>query len=165
VSLGHGSVGRQADVDDIERRQNYLNGACMLVSRRFVERAGCMRSDYFLYCEEVEWCLRARRLGLRLGYAPGAFVTHLQGTTTGSAGEITQRSWLSVYLNARNQILLARDLYRARLPLIAIGALAALAGKYLRRGAWRQFRDAIAGWCAGLNDERGPPAHVAELTS
>ena len=64
VSIGHGTRhGRGVDPAAVEARQNYLNGASMLVGRRFVEAAGLMREDYFLYCEEVEWCLRARAKG------------------------------------------------------------------------------------------------------
>jgi len=39
---------------------NYILGASMLIDGTFLSRAGHMRDDYFLYCEEVEWCLRAR---------------------------------------------------------------------------------------------------------
>ena len=57
-SLGWGTPGdKPIDPQAIEARQNYLLGASMLVGRAFVERAGLMREDYFLYCEEVEWCL------------------------------------------------------------------------------------------------------------
>ncbi len=46
----------------------------------FVEVNGLMREDYFLYAEEVEWCLRAKRRGLRLGLAPAARILHVRPT-------------------------------------------------------------------------------------
>ena len=80
-SIGIGEpLGAAVDPLWIEREQSYLNGAAMLVGRRFLQVAGMMREEYFLYCEEVEWCLRGVRLGLRLGYAPDARVLHAQGT-------------------------------------------------------------------------------------
>ena len=85
TSMGFGSpTDARVDAQRIETQQNYLNGAAMLVSARFVTVAGPMREDYFLYCEEVEWCLRARALGLTLGFAQAAKVLHYQGTSTGN---------------------------------------------------------------------------------
>ena len=74
-----------------------------------------MRS-FFLYCEEVEWFLRAKRRGLTLGYANNALVRHEQGTTTGASPIMSKKSKLSVYLNERNKILLMRE-DSGKLPL------------------------------------------------
>ena len=157
-SIGHGE-GRSAapDTVDIERRLNYLSGASMLVGRRFLERAGPMREDFFLYCEEVDWCLTARAHGLKLGFAAGAEVLHRQGTTTGTTQRQSTRSWLSVYLDERNKILITRRHFPARLPVAAAAALLLIALRYLRRGAIRQFGYGVSGWLAGLRGESGPP--------
>ena len=49
VSLGHGQPADIAvDPAEIERRQNYLSGASMLVGRAFLQVVGPMREDYFL---------------------------------------------------------------------------------------------------------------------
>jgi GT2 family glycosyltransferase len=158
VSLGYGTpVDASVDAAAVERRQNYLNGASMLVGRAFVERAGLMREDYFLYCEEVEWCLRALGRGLRLGFAPGAAVVHHQGAATGNQGALANRSRLAVYLGERNRILLTRDVRPTLLPVAVPAALGLLALRYLRVGAWAQFGYALEGWLAGLRGERGPP--------
>lgn len=161
VALGHGAVFASApDPAQIERTQNYLSGASMMIGRRFLEQAGPLREDYFLYCEEVEWCLRALARGMRLGFTPDAIVIHRQGSTTGSNVPLRRRGRAPVYLDARNQILLTRDLWPWRLPVAAPAVLAILALQYLRRGAWRQFADGVAGWQAGLAGERGRPAWI-----
>jgi GT2 family glycosyltransferase len=158
VSLGNGaSINDAIDAAAIERNQNYLLGASMLVSRRFVEVGGVMREDYFLYCEEVEWCLRAARAGLRLGFAPDARVLHHQGTTTGAGSDIAAQPRLPVYLGERNKILLTRDLFPGRLPITLFLALGVILARYARRGAWRQVGFAAAGWWSGLLNRRGPP--------
>lgn len=159
ISIGHGNDReRPVSIDNIERRQTYLNGASMMINRRFLEVTGPMREDYFLYCEEVEWCLRAINLGMRLGFAPGADVLHYQGTTTGNNINFTRKTRGPIYLGERNGILLTRDLYPWRLPLVALTTFLLLALRYLRRGAWRQFFYGLQGWAAGLLNERGPPA-------
>lgn len=161
-SFGHGAPGGAVvDADAIERRTNYITGASMLVARDFIARCGLMREDYFLYCEEVEWCLRARRLGLRLGFATGAPVVHISGTATGAGNLLVNASRLSVYLKERNRLLLTRDVYGALLLVTAPVALVHIAARYLKRAAFRQLGYALQGWAAGVRGERGPPGWLA----
>jgi N-acetylglucosaminyl-diphospho-decaprenol L-rhamnosyltransferase len=158
VSIGHGKDSSgPIDLGVVEAAQSYLNGACMLVGRGFVAAIGPMREDYFLYCEEVEWCLRARKAGLRLGFTPVARILHHAGTTTGSYNAIRNRPRLPVYLNERNRLLLTRDLFPAYLIVAAPAALALLLLRYGRSGAWVQLRYALAGWFAGIRNARGVP--------
>lgn len=162
VSLGHSSsLSNEPDQAEIERRQNYLNGASMMMGRRFLETVGPMREEYFLYCEEVEWCLRGVSLGMRLGYTPGARVLHYAGTTTGSYDDIRQRPRMPVYLNERNKMLTTWDCFPARLPVAAVASILLLVLRFGRRGAWRQVGYGMAGWAAGLLNRRGPPSWVA----
>lgn len=157
-SIGHGEpLDASPDTDDIERRQNYLSGASMLVGRRFLERAGPMPEDFFLYAEEVDWCLTAQARGLKLGFATGADVLHRQGTTTGTTQQLSTRSWLSVYCDERNKMLVTRRHFPARLPVAAAAALLLIGLRYLRRGAVRQFGYGVSGWFAGVRGESGPP--------
>jgi hypothetical protein len=140
---------------------SYLSGASMLVGRRFLERAGPMREDYFLYGEEVEWCLRAKARGARLAVENDAQVQHAQGTTTGSVGAVTQRSRLAVFLDERNKILIIRDCFPNLLPVASAGSLVMLFMRFARRGAWAQSRYALQGWWDGLLNRRGKPSWVA----
>ena len=71
--------------DEVEARINYVCGACVMASRRFVETVGLLDEGYFLYCEEQDWAYRA---GGRfdLAYAPDALVWHREGASTGWNG-------------------------------------------------------------------------------
>ena len=62
---------------------DYLTGACLLVRKELLERVGLLRTDYFLYWEDVDWCFRARQLGYRLAYVPSAIVWHKAGAIQG----------------------------------------------------------------------------------
>ena len=158
-SIGHGSaLSTLPNPAAIEREQNYLNGASMMMSRRFLEVVGPMQEEYFLYCEEVEWCLRGVQRGMRLGFAPDARVLHYAGTTTGSYDDITQRPCMPVYLNERNKILTTRDRFPARLPVAALASFALIFMRFGRRKAWKQVGYGVSGWMAGLADSRGVPA-------
>jgi N-acetylglucosaminyl-diphospho-decaprenol L-rhamnosyltransferase len=158
VSIGVGaSLESVPSSADVERSQSYLIGASMLVGREFVERVGLMPEDYFLYCEEIDWCLKAARKGLRLGFAPQAKVLHQQGTSTGRTTSVKSRSKLSVYLDERNRIVLTKTHFPSRFPVASLAALLLITLRYLRRGAFRQFVYGVCGWFAGVMGQRGTP--------
>ena len=163
ISIGYGLPVTTPPPHDIETRQNYLNGANMLVSRRFVETCGPMREDYFLYCEEVEWCLRAISKGLKLGFAPNAPVLHHQGTTMENFSDLKRRGPLSIYLTERNRIHLTRDLFPRSLLVVTASAIPYILYKFARRGAWKQSTYGIRGVLAALRGERGPPVWAVKI--
>jgi GT2 family glycosyltransferase len=152
-SIGSGQdLDARIDQAAIERKMTYISGASMLVSKAFLAAAGPMREDYFLYCEEIDWCIRARQAGMRLGLAVQARVLHGHGTTTGSGASLSSRPRLPIYFDERNKMLLTREHYPARFPVACLAALALLMWRYF--GARRQFGYALEGWwngCRGRN--------------
>ncbi len=159
VSLGFNKrLDEAVDGAVIERKQNYLSGASMMISRAFLQAAGPMREDYFLYCEEVDWCLRAIKRGLRLGFEPAARVLHVTGTTTGAYDPIRERGRTPIYLSARNAVLLLRDHAPPMLPIATLALLIQQTIKFGRRRAWRQLGFALSGLRDGLLNRRGPPS-------
>lgn len=142
------------DIAAVEAQMDYVNGACMLVTRAFLTAIGPMRDDYFLYCEEVDWCLR--RGQFRLGYAHDCLIFHAHGSTIGSSTSRQGRSRLSVYLDERNKLLLTRRLFPKLFPFTAVIALV-LNAQYLQHRAWKNFFVALEGWWAGLRGETGKP--------
>jgi GT2 family glycosyltransferase len=61
---------------DISAEVDYVIGAAVLVRASVLDRIGLLDPDFFLYREDVDWCLRARRLGYRTLYVPEARVWH-----------------------------------------------------------------------------------------
>lgn len=157
-AIGHGApLSRLPAVEEIERQLDFLSGASCLIGPALVRTVGLMREDYFLYAEEVEWFVRARQHGLRIGFSPDARVLHHQGATTGSAASLTARPRLPIYLDERNRMHVVRDTDRASLPLALAASSTLSALRFARRGAWRQWRWALQGWLAALRNERGVP--------
>lgn len=147
---------------EVEPQLSFISGASLLVSQRFIAETGLMREDYFLYGEEVEWCLRARAKGLRLRFCREAVVLHYQGTTTGSAHDIGQQHRLPVYCDERNRVLTLRDTAGpAMFAVGAVGALLLLLWRYGRRAAWSQLGYALNGWWAAICNRRGKPDWLA----
>jgi N-acetylglucosaminyl-diphospho-decaprenol L-rhamnosyltransferase len=158
VSIGSGApLSTHFDQAKVEAQLDYLVGASMLIHRRFCAKAGLMREDYFLYAEEIEWFLRGAKAGTRLGFAPGAHVLHHQGTTTGWSEGIEGRPRMPIYLDERNRILIARDRFPGRWPLVATGSLLFMLARFARKHAWRQIVYGMHGWIAGITGERGVP--------
>jgi N-acetylglucosaminyl-diphospho-decaprenol L-rhamnosyltransferase len=159
ISIGHSTdLADAPSTEYIEKHQNYLNGAAMMVSGKFIEATGLMREVYFLYCEEVEWCLRSKQFGMKLGTVKEALVLHHVGTTTGNSRNIKKRRRMPVYLSERNRILLTLDCYPDKLIVALLSAFVMVLVKYGRRGAWRQVIYGLSGWYDGLLGKRGAPS-------
>lgn len=52
--------------------------ACYLIMRRdAIKKVGFMDERFFMYCEDVDWCYRAKNMGLKVYYVPDAPIIHL----------------------------------------------------------------------------------------
>jgi GT2 family glycosyltransferase len=157
-SLGYGEpADASVDVEAVERQLQWISGAALYATRSFVATVGPMAEQYFLYCEDVDWCMRRGRFAL--GYAHNAVVQHAHGTTIGSATELDARSNLSIYLTERNNLLLTRAHFPLLYPIVVFATFC-LIFHYLIRGNRRIFAVAFRGWCAGLRGETGRPTRV-----
>ena len=61
----------------------WVSGAAMLIRREVFEAVGLMDEAYFLYFEETDFTLRARRAGWQTWHVPQARVVHFVGQLTG----------------------------------------------------------------------------------
>jgi hypothetical protein len=64
----------------------YILGAAMLVSKKVFEKIGIFDERYFLYFEDADFCVRARRAGFKLAVAPDAVVYHNPSSSTSKLG-------------------------------------------------------------------------------
>lgn len=60
-------------------------GAFVMMPRRTLERVGLLDETYFLYGEDLDWCRRARRLGIRIVHDPDLVGVHAQGSSAARA--------------------------------------------------------------------------------
>jgi GT2 family glycosyltransferase len=80
------------------REVTFASGCALFVRREAMLAIGGFDPRYFMYEEDVEWCLRARSLGYAIRYLPAALVLHrAQG---GSKGE--EESDRSDFWSTRN---------------------------------------------------------------
>ncbi len=67
------------DAHEIE----WVAGASMMIRREVFDRVGLLDEGYFMYYEEVDFCLQAKRAGWRCWYVPMSRVVHLVGQASG----------------------------------------------------------------------------------
>ena len=87
---------------DTPHTSPYLHGAAIMLKREAIDKAGLMPEAYFLYYEELDWCVSLRRAGYELWYEPRFTVFHKESQSTG------QSSPLRTYYMTRNRMLFAQ---------------------------------------------------------
>jgi GT2 family glycosyltransferase len=108
------------DLETVERRMNYVIGASLLVSNKFLEEIGLMCEEYFLFFEELDWAIRAKGL-YSLAYAPKSVVYHKVGRSIGTSSNPAKKSFICDYFNVRNRLFFTSKYYPFSLPAIYIG--------------------------------------------
>lgn len=76
---------------------DWVSGASMVVRREVFEDIGLMDEAYFLYFEETDFCLAARRAGWSCWYVPNARIMHIAGQSTGVTATDSGRRRLPRY--------------------------------------------------------------------
>lgn len=56
-------------------------GAFLMMRRRTMEQVGLLDERFFMYCEDEDWCFRAKRAGWKVVYNPRAQVIHNKGSS------------------------------------------------------------------------------------
>lgn len=99
IHSGHGNPLEQAPV--IETDVQFITGAAPMFHGSAWLKLGGFREDLFLYWEDVDISLRAKRLGLRLLMIPTARIWHREG---GSSSEQDGLSATYYYYAQRNRL-------------------------------------------------------------
>ena len=134
--------------DFAEKKQvSFITFCCVLLPRTVIEQVGYLDETLFMYCEDVDYCIRLGQAGVPMWFLPDAVIHHKAG---GSAGGM-----LSVYYITRNTLYLtckgksaAYKKWKTILPLVTGAARYALT-KALGRKKGRSygaFKGALDFW-------------------
>ncbi|MDP8243761.1 MAG: glycosyltransferase family 2 protein [Candidatus Hinthialibacter antarcticus] len=63
------------------REVDWVSGSCMLFPRLTLEEAGPWDQNFFLYFEDIDWCLRVKEKGLSVFHTPEVRVVHAHGAS------------------------------------------------------------------------------------
>ncbi|MBI3978862.1 MAG: glycosyltransferase family 2 protein [Chloroflexi bacterium] len=105
-------------------------GACLMTRREVVAQVGLLDEQFFIYCEEIDWCIRIRAAGWEIFCHPGARVVHLGGQST------SQRRWpMLVELHRSRRLLFQKHyppIYRlAHRAIVGAGLLAEIVRSWI----------------------------------
>lgn len=62
--------------DSISQMVDASTGCCMFTRREFIEQTGLLDENFFIYCEDVDWFLRAKNAGWEVWYVADAVIEH-----------------------------------------------------------------------------------------
>jgi GT2 family glycosyltransferase len=73
-------------------------GAALMVRREVIEQVGLLDERFFIYCEEIDWCLRIKADGWGIWCVPKAKIVHHVAQSTGQfRNEMFVALWKSRY--------------------------------------------------------------------
>jgi GT2 family glycosyltransferase len=99
IGLGEKDDGRFDAVGEMDT----LSGCSLLVRKEVIDVVGFLDESFFLFYEETDWILRAKRAGYRMLYVPKARIWHKVSASVGG-----HQSPLMLYYMTRNNPLLMR---------------------------------------------------------
>jgi hypothetical protein len=76
----------------------FIVGSAMLINREVIKKIGFLNEKFFLYYEETEWQLKAKKAGFKIDWIPSAKLWHRVAFSTGGG-----RTPISSYYLVRNR--------------------------------------------------------------
>ena len=94
------------------RTVGWVVGAYFLIRRETMENIGVLDERYFLYFEEIDYCLTARRAGWEVVFYPHAEIVHIGGQSTIKVpGKISAKGRQMVSIRLTSEFRYYRKMY------------------------------------------------------
>lgn len=74
---------------------DWVCGAYLMVRREAWQNAGVLSEKFFMYGEDMEWCMRMKKAGWKVVYLPEAAVKHFSGASLAKAPK--EKFWRGQY--------------------------------------------------------------------
>jgi GT2 family glycosyltransferase len=115
------------------RAVDYLWGTCWLVNLAALKQVGLLDEAFFMYYEDLDWCIRFRQAGYRLLWVGRARVYHQESRSTGGTDSPLRRYYL-----ARSSVIFFRRYAYLGRPLFIfcfrLGSAVRMVGRLLLKG-------------------------------
>ncbi|WP_186449910.1 glycosyltransferase [Nocardioides sp. J9] len=133
----------------------YPGGHFLIIDRSAWQRLGGFDERYFLYCEELDLVLRARRLMISVGFTDDIRVAHGGSGAAGARSGLSAKTSVGLHHATRSRVLLYRAHAELRwfLPCLLatrICAAAVLAARAKGRPAWAILSGLASGSASGV---------------
>jgi GT2 family glycosyltransferase len=118
-------------------KMDYISGSCVAIHRDILEKIGEFYEPYFLYYEEVDFCMRAKRAGFPLRWLPIRDIEHEESVGLGRG------SFLHQYYLARNHLLFVERQGPARVKLYEFLRLPKTFFEHIAKREWESLKGII----------------------
>lgn len=124
----------EVDTGQYDRTEEtpFVTGCSMMIRREVIEAIGMLDEKLFMYFEDVDFCLRAKRRGWQCVYVPKSIVWHMNAGSSGSPGSDTHQ-----YYQTRNRLIMGMRYaaMRTKFALIREALRIGMMGPSIRRKA------------------------------
>jgi len=123
---------------DSMREVDWVSGAAMLATQPHLQKVGLLDEEYFMFCEDVDYCFRSWHVGLKVVYLPTAVVTHAIGRSTDKAPNRMIGTFHRAMFRFYRKNLLPRSpwIFRPLLYVFAGTMLSLRAGMFIAKNRW-----------------------------
>jgi len=87
---------------------DWITGCCILLKTKVIKKSGLIDEDFFAYYEDVDWSLRIKKLGYKLGFVNSSVIFHHGTKSSNNSNFEGNLSPFVHYLNIRNHIYLIK---------------------------------------------------------
>jgi len=134
-----------------------ISGACMMGKREAIEQVGVFTTEYFMYSEDMDLCVKIAKAGWKIYYVPEARIVHHAAGSSSSREEsnfssIMLQESLTRFMEFHRGRLYA-NLYRVSTALIAACRLFLLVAAFpiaIHPRGYRFLSHACSKWCGVL---------------
>jgi GT2 family glycosyltransferase len=145
----YAALGVSVDSHEPRDETDWITGCALVASRAALTSLGGFDDGYFLYSEDLDLCLRARRRGLRLKILQVPLVDHPdRGSSTNALG----RRKMEIIYESRGRLIAKHVTFGMRLPALATALILAFRNRIplkwmipITRALVRGFRNALRG--------------------
>ena len=117
-------IGHNRGVDEVDKGQynkieetELATGCCMLIKKDVLEKIGSFDDRYFLYYEDADLSIRAKKRGFKIVYVPKSVIWHKNAGSVGGSGSALQDYYITRnrlifgfrYAPARSKLALFRE--------------------------------------------------------
>ena len=117
-----------------EKEVGWVSGSVMVIKREVIESIGGLDESIFMYCEDTDYCIRAKKAGFKVGWTDKAQIYHLGG---GSSKDPKLVQWVGefkglVYIYRKHLGILAGFVLKIFILMFTIVRMAAffVVGKF-----------------------------------
>lgn len=115
------------EMGGVPTRVDWISGCSMMIRSKVVQAIGPMDEGYFLYYEETDYCLQAKRNGIECWYLPQSTIVHIAGQSTGVTARVNRPARVPDYWFDSRRRFFVKNYGR----LYAIGADLAWMGSHI----------------------------------